>query len=59
MAKICSRYITLKNGKRLDAHTYGKKAFCWEDKKEEQDDDVIPNFCPIPEKPSSGELTTQ
>ena len=33
--KICRRYITTKNGIVLDAHNYGKDAFCFEVSEEE------------------------
>lgn len=30
MALVCTAYITLKNGRKLYARDYGKRAFCWE-----------------------------
>lgn len=35
---VYTAYITLKNGKRIYAKTYGKKAFCFPKKKSSEQD---------------------
>jgi len=53
MAIICRPCITLRNGKRLCAHEVGKKAFCFEVKKEKPQNVKVP-----PTDQSQGETDT-